>query len=716
MAIIEVQIAAEKFCQYLTDRINRTPLPAPESVANTPLGGVILEQITCTSCSVRPSNATGQLVVDVTVEVHYHSTLNDIHLAGSLTPPHATVSPPTATTITLTCTTDGLNVNLTWQADAFSISETITFAAPTDSPIAAAAIDASAEVVAIRLGTQGTDPVRSVPVNRLRGTDWIIHVSSAVFVESLIQRLNASLYAAPRSDPDVEVTRAARGNWDMFKQGHATAWGEISKINGCLFVVDIPIELTLDAHFVIAGSQLTTEVVLSWEPDTTWCDVVAGLSFATLAGWVFGPLTAGATGVVPAASVGVGFVADPVVENAANKKVKDQALEQQPPEFTQTGSNDVSITLERVQQIPLPDRNFVLAHSEFDFSGLTLSGDLELLPAITLEGSVRQPFWSSEISCRPTHMEVQWNPPAVTLTAVNADQPPKLFAQLTKMTPTQAWSMSQYDTLNDLIITFGDPPGGRLPAGQQTSVVLCTDRGVRWVDLGTIPADTIDRQQLQSDAEAFCSSVAKVLRRAADRLTHVDWKVDPLHDPDPDLVNGIAPLRLWQIGILDRPDVNLLDFYVIGPEGTETRIGTLDDTAAAALPIVTRADEVVAIRAQREMRIPAMRLTQAWIKPLTDERLHGQEVAAFSPLHSSFTLTQGGRITGIARLKGREIAVAAVLTADAPSTPAAVSRVTRSQTSIPSWAQTFRIDSRTIAFVHEGKLVVGTIEAQHRIT
>jgi hypothetical protein len=714
MSIVEVQIATEKFCQYLTDRINRTPLPAPESIANTPLGGVILERITCTGCSVRPSNATGQLVIDVTVEVHYHSTLNDIHLAGSLTPPQATVSPPTATTITLTCTTDGRDVNLTWQADAYSIAETITFPAPTDSPIAAAAIDAGAEVVAIRLGTRDTDPVRSVPVNRLGGTDWTIHVSSGVFVESLIQRLNASLYAAQRSD--VEVTRAARGNWDMFTQGHATAWGEISKINGCVFA-NIPIELMLDGHFVMAGSQLTTTVVLSWEPDTTWCDIVAGLSFATLAGYVLGPLTAGATGVVPATSVGVGFVADPVVENAANKRVKDQAREQQQPEFTQTASDDVSITLERVQQIPLPDRNFVLTHSEFNFFGLTLSGHLERSPAITLEGSVRQPFWSSEISCRPTHVEVQWNPPTTTLTAVNADQPPKLFAQLTVMTPSQAWSMTQYDTLNDLVITFGDPPGGRLPGGQQTSVVLCTDRGVRWVDLGIIPADAIDRQQLQSDAEDFCSSVAKVLRRAADRLTHVDWKVDPLHDPDPDLVNGIAPLRLWQFGILDRPDVNLLDFYVMGPQGTEKRIGTLDDTAAAALSIVTRADEVVAIRAQREMRIPALRLTQAWIKPLTDEHLHGQEVAAFSPLHSSFTLTQGGRITGIARLKGREISAAAVPPiAGARSTPAAVSRVTRSQTSTPSWAQTYRIDRRTIAVVHEGKLVVGTIEAQHRIT
>jgi len=696
--------------------INRKPLPAPESIANTPLGGVILERIICTSCSVRPSNATGQLVVDVTVEVQYHSTLDDIHLAGSLAPPPATVSPPTVTTVTLTCTTDGRDVNLTWQADAYSISETITFPAPTDSPIAAAAIDASADVVAIRLGTRGTDPVRSVPVSQLGGTDWTIHVSSGVFVESLIQRLNASLYAAQRSD--VEVTRAARGNWDMFTQGHATAWGEISKINGCLFA-NIPIELILDAHFVITGSQLTTQVVLSWEPDTTWCDIVAGLSFATLAGYVLGPLTAaaGATGLVPATSVGVGFVADPVVDTATNKRVRDQVQAQQQPGFVETAHDDVSITLQQVRQIPLPDRNFVLTHSEFDFFGLTLSGDLERLPAITLEGSVRQPFWSSEISCRPTHVEVQWNPPAVTLTAVNAVEPPTLFGQLTRMTPTQAWSMSQYDTLNDLVITFGDPPGGRLPGGQQTSVVLCTDRGVRWVHLGVIPADTIDREQLQSDAEDFCRSVAKVLRRAADKLTHVDWKVDPLHDPDPDLVNGIAPLRLWQIGILDRPDVNLLDFYVIGPEGTEKRIGTLDDTAAAALPIVTRADEVVGIRTQREMRIPALRLTQAWIKPLSVEHLHWQEVASFSPLDSSFTLTQGGRITGIAQLKGREITMTAVPSIEGmPSTPAAVSRVTRSQTSSQSWAQTFRIDRRTIAFVHEGKLVVGAIHASHRIT
>ena len=134
-----------------------------------------------------------------------------------------------------------------------------------------------------------------------------------------------------------------------------------------------------------------------------------------------------------------------------------------------------------------------------------------------------------------------------------------------------------------VVLTFRDPPGGRLPAGTATSVYLFSNYGVRWVDLGTIPALSpellvqLDARKLMN---SYCDSISNPW---AGGLTEFTW-VDPLLDPDYlERQAGLGRLRLWSVGLRDLPETARVELLAIGPEGRERQLGVIEGRRNVAL-------------------------------------------------------------------------------------------------------------------------------------
>jgi hypothetical protein len=126
--------------------------------------------------------------------------------------------------------------------------------------------------------------------------------------------------------------------------------------------------------------------------------------------------------------------------------------------------------------------------------------------------------------------------------------------------PPNSWVVvpAATNTWLDLSLRFIDPPSGRLPVGTATSVFLHTDCGLRWADLGVIPAD--HPPPSTADMAAMINRCMAISDVWGIGVLNLDWLVDP-----PDLRRGIDPVRQWTIGPSELPENARLDFVAIGP-------------------------------------------------------------------------------------------------------------------------------------------------------
>ena len=433
--------------------------------------------------------------------------------------------------------------------------------------------------------------------------------------------------------------------------------------------MDISIDINLAVTFEFPNpGAMKTRAVLTWDADSTWCDILSTLTFGF--------------------PVGIGFhvgAEDEVSDTILGKKFTPGDA------FSEASRTDHSITFERLASSPsAPSAEFVTTHAGATAGGLAVGGDIKPKTRPILVGEAIAPMAGMAIDCNLRSVGLVMHPAKVLLRTEKPPLLPWFFFEKIVFEPPGAWVMEvdtefvspASSTPAHVVLTFRDPPGGRLPAGTATSVYLFTNYGVRWVDLGVIPELSpnilIGADDLMN---RYCDSISNPW---AHGMTDLGW-VDPLLDPDYDRQQReLGRLRLWTVGLRNLPDTARIELVAVARGGGERLLGIVEGRKQIALELVTEADETLAVRTERAFTAPAPTLSRSWFYPASEI---GTESGSAPSVPDAAALTN--RIAG-----------------------ALAEQETRGR--LP-WATAVRLQRRTVAVSHRGRIVVGTVAPGQRV-
>src|SRR6185503_9072057 len=361
--IIEVQIRTDRFCELIRGEINSRPLDSPSGSAKlAEIAGKPLERIECTRCTFsamidKPVAAGIQkrVAFDIQLEFDYHESLANVRKAGSLKPAiTARKEYPFQIEFWISFETKPvrrpvLNFELfaffeSQRKDIFPISM------PSGVPIVDATIVADEHVVAIRFGTAAGDDVNGPLEDRLGTREWMQHIPGELIADTIRRVFDRTLDEVVASKPEeLRKEGPASASWNFaFATGCVVANGDIVAMDACpLFNVDISIELKLVVTFEFPRpGAMKTRAVLTWDADSTWCDVLGTLTFGTIR--------------IPF-GIGVGIAFHVGIENEVSDTILDKRIT--PGDgFVETGHTEDSITFEQVADAPPPpSAEFVIA-------------------------------------------------------------------------------------------------------------------------------------------------------------------------------------------------------------------------------------------------------------------------------------------------------------------------------------------------------------------
>ncbi len=687
MAIIELQIRRDAFINFFVNEINRQRLPARSVDAFSDIKDKLLQRIECTRATVEPSAGTDRVVVQADLVFH-HNTLAEVRAAGSLQlPVTAKFERTLPVTIAIAFDTNGVP-SVGWSIMGGAVpGRTIPLDLPAEIDIVSGAVVADEAIVAIRLGTRTDDPVTDIIVNRLGTADWAQLIGGQALADLFTHHF-ADAIGGSISD-DLTLDTPAAGAWlPAFGAlpARAAVSATVVAVDECVFDIDVPVDLQLVATFQPSGASLVTTLTISWEPDSTACEIVAGLL------------------MTPIASIAINQI--------AQDKTSERLLGTAQPfeEFTEIARTDESISYQRTTVTDTVSPRFVLERTEITDEGILTAGSLSLQSARrSLEGEVTLPSSGLERDCGRKTVTVKFRHPAASLRDIGVEGgPPRLLQDGVLFDPPGCWRIvpGPSNTWLDLTLAFVDPPGGRLPAGTATSVFLHTDCGLRWLDLGTIPAD----RPAPSTGE-----IAEMLSRCmaiSDRwgmgVLNLHWLVDP-----PDLLWGLDPLRLWTVAARGIPPGTPIEFIAVGGDGRERRLAVHEARTDFAVDLVTAATETLQIRTARELDAPAPAVWQRWMVPFAEVPVHSERVH----------LASAGRLIGVGREGGDPLVIDMGpdrrLRAKSISDAKGDARLTRLQAALGRSSRhggaaagagtTARIDRETVAVIDRGVVRVGRV-------
>ncbi|MGH7712063.1 MAG: hypothetical protein ACREOG_12305 [Gemmatimonadaceae bacterium] len=685
MAIVELQMRRQAFADLFKNEINRQRLPSRTLKGISELDGKLLQRIECAAVSIENSAGAGRVTVNADIIFH-HNTLAAVRAAGSLQLP-VTEKVQRTIPITLAVVFDQAGrASVQWSVLGGAIpGRNIPVSLPGEFSAVVGAVEANETIVAIRFGTRADDPVFDPIFDRLGPSQWVQFVSGQVIADVFARNFDDAIQDA-LSDKLVLDTAAsgawfpAFGNSGPFAGASAT----VIAVDECIFDIDVPVDLQLIGTLAPAGPSLVTTIELSWEPDSTECEIVGGLLFT------------------PIASV--------VINGIASDKASEKILGTAQPfqGFQEIGRNDESITYQRTSVIDTPSPRFVLNRAEVTDDGFLTGGTLSLLSANrNLVGSVSVPTSGLKTDCHRRTVFVEFRRAKASFEDLGVEGgAPRLLPDGVSFDPPNAWVVvpGPSNTWLDLSLTFVDPPTGRLPVGTATSVFLHTDCGLRWLDLGVIPADHapptfVDMAEMLS----HCMAISDPWGMG---MMNLEWLIDP-----PDFLGVVDPVREWTIAARELPVDARLEFAAVGRDGSERSLGAVEGQRAVAVHIVTDATETLKIRTNRGMTAPAPLVSQRWVVPFAAIPLRDEPVA----------LASVGRVIGVREANGAtrvvdlgldgQLRVRSVdhkVRAEAGMSGVlnALSRAERRNRS--TWAVPARIDRQTVALAHGGKLLIGT--------
>jgi hypothetical protein len=605
MAIIEVQMRLEAFVSLLMNEINRQRLPGRTVEFFPQTKGKLLQRIECTGATVEPSAGASRVIVQATIVFHYNNTLADVRAAGSLQAP-VTETFQSTLPITLSLVFDPSgSPSVQWSILGNAVpGRGIPLDLPAEIGIVSGAVVADASTLAIRLGTRLDDPVAEPIISRLEDDDWAQLIAGQVVADVFTAHF-AEAIAGALSD-NLVLDAPASGAWFPAFGGQpplAAVSATVVAVDECVFDIDVPVDLQLIGTFQPAGPSMTTTLTLSWEPDSTVCEIVGGLLFT------------------PVASV--------VINVIAEDKTSERLLGTAQPfaGFIEIARTDESISYQRTAVTDTPAPAFVLQRTEITDDGILTGGSLALQSGKrALDGEVTLPSSGLKRDCTRRIVTVEFRYPSASLRDYGVEGgPPRLLKDGAIFDPPAAWRIIQKagNTWLDLVLSFEDPPGGRLPVGTATSVYLHTDCGLRWLDLGTIPAD--HAAPSTGDIAQMLSHCLAISDRWGMGVLNLHWLIDP-----PDVLHGIDPLRQWTVAARDLPPATPLEFVAVDASGGERRLAAIDVSRHTAVDVFTRATETLQIRTPRGLEAPAPTVWQRWVVPFAELPLEGSGASVVS--------------------------------------------------------------------------------------
>lgn len=683
MAVVELQMKRQAFLDFFQIEINRQRLPS-RTLDNFPgLAGKLLQRIECTGARVDPSGGAGRVTVQADMTFH-HNTLAAVRAAGSLSTP-VTERLSQTIPISLAVVFDAAGVPaVRWSLFNGVIPGTdIPIRLPGDFTALSGAVEANAEVVAIRLGTRADDPVAGPIIDRTGTGDWVQLVSGQVIADVLLRNFREAIESELSDTLVLDIPPSAAwfpalGNQDPFVGVSAT----VVAVDECIFE-DVPVDLQLIGTLQPSGPSLVTTVELSWDPHSTLCELVGGILFT------------------PIASV----VINGIAEDKAAEKILGTV---QPFEgFDEISRDDESITFQRHGLLETPAQRFVLDRSEVTDDGLVIGGSLMLQSASrSLQGEATSPSSRLKTDCNRRTVLVEFRHPTVSLRDLGVDGgAPRMLPDGVTFDPPNAWVAvpGSSNTWLDLTLTFVDPPTGRLAVGTATSVYLHTDCGLRWVDLGMIPPDhppptTGNIAEMISHCMAISDPWGK-------GVMNLDWLVDW-----PDLIQDIEPLRQWTVAARGLPEGAQLEFVALARDGNERPLGTIEGQRNVAAYLITDATETLQIRTEQGLSAPAPTVSQNWFIPFATVPLGGEAVSLAS-MGRMIGVREAGGSTHVVDFgfdgKLRVRRVEGILRGD-PGIRGVLTALSRKERrSHSAVAVPARVDRRIVALTHRGTLLIG---------
>jgi len=716
MAYVELQIRTARFCDVVKNIINMRKLTSPKQDTTPDITGKFLDRIMCKSCEFATSGAGDNgdfFTLNTTLSFLYYESLDTIRNSGSL------VASPTRESLLIVQirfsldATDRKSARLVYQI-GLNAPESIPLPSPGPFPAQIYALKANADIIAIRIGTETTDQIYQEPVDIIGNGDWIEQVPGVLIAEILRGLLDDGLASAvappPPADPNKpwlpkpKPNQLRRGDavvatWARQADSVAIATGGIVAMNACpLFRVDVDIEFQLKVQIEFpTPASMKTRAQLKWDADSTWCDVF----FTTMLGVPFG--------------IAVHILS----EDAASKTILKKSLNV--AGYKKVDQSDDSITFEGFQSSPPPPTpDFDYTHSEVTDDGIQTGGlvvSKDIYP--TLTGFVLPPQAGFNIDCNLRAVKPVLNPAQLIFGGS-----PKIFFDATIFDPPGAWTITTgkaniqdpHSKALQTVLTFEDPPGGRLPAGTKTSAFVFTELDARWVDLGEIPV-VAERapDSAQHLMDVYCNSLNNPWGKG---VTHLGWGDDILLDPDYAHIAELDALRLWTVGFTLLPVTARIELLAVSKTGSERLLGVVEGQPNAALELVTEADETLALRSDIGFSAPRPSVGRGWLFPTSAHDI------GFDPSHFA---SVGGMIAVAGqddtvrifnpRLPSTPITATMFDASGADGTNGEISEALGRQIEYgrSAWGSMARVDKKTVAVVHRGQLLVGAIAPQHRV-
>jgi hypothetical protein len=700
LAIVELQFREEAFGEILKRQVDGRRLSSPTAPvgpgpAGQPPTDRLLDRITCDQCEVVQSDS-GSVTFRLDLLIHYYDNYAVAQAAGSLKQPVtlvATLSAPLTLQVIVRPTPTGPKTVLAYSS---VLSELID---PGEVPIdglgdfgtQSGAIVADQGVVIVRLASDLADPLDGPVVNRVPlGADWTLIVNGALIAAPFTKGLDAAIGDVTKSDPSYVSGGPASGEY-LTTQVFAlppppvvVASAEVVALEACpLLGIDVSVTLTTLATFVANGPNIETTMTLTWSADSTWCQIAGFFTLTPISSFV--------------------------IAQVAASQAKDAVLGAPgPAAFTEIGRDDHSITFLQKRFLDIPGL-LTLTTSQFTSEGLVLAGGLSPRQQVSgLQGWCEAPSSGLHIDCTARAVSVRFSPAAVGLFDYDPPGgPPKLFGQSTVFSPPNAWVVAPRTSNSslDLELAFADPPGGRLPPGTATSVFVMTDCGLRWVDLGVIPADH-PPPSVADMAQMLSQCMAKSAGWKA-RVLSILWAPRPPED-----ARGIDPVRQWLLGFEDLTRETRLEFVAVSERGKERSIGVLEGRSKMALHLTTDANETLEVRSNHDdNRLPTV-AAQRWIRPFASLRMEEPPVAIAAARGSIAVRNADGVASLVAigpdgKLRARNLDSARAMGEGVDWISEALDREARHGRS--SWNGVAQIESRTVAVVHEGAILVGAV-------
>ena len=446
-------------------------------------------------------------------------------------------------------------------------------------------------VISLRFFTDSPSAAPAPVTNRLGNAEWGQFIEGQVIADGLAEELNTAAEdaAAGQGDPDIEKSSVAVGHWNASaRSAHSSV--SLTAVDALPADVDVPITIYATTHLaldpLLDRIELTTHI--SWAAHDIITEVSSG--------------------------------AIEVVEDKVSEGILDKLKPRPGQQEIQRGDRFVVYRSYRPFMEPVTNLFSATVDSHIlDDTGVGATGPANVYPPPVAHFTLEDQHWESGVNCQARRWQTSFEPPKVHIFGVDRFHGLRILSSPTA-DPPGFWnpqvSWSGFGPGNQIAhITFETPPfppgdDGQGRVGKTSSGFIMTNLGIRWVDLGTVPArpaEPANRLGIQAYVYNRCLQLTD---RWGMGVLNLDWLVDP-----PDLDLGMPPLREWTIVGSQILEASEIELVATGPAGERTLAAVPVERNTIFAQVVTDADETLQVRSNAALAPTPPQIFQRWIIP-----------------------------------------------------------------------------------------------------